>query len=1561
MRFIKRGTAVLLAALLTVPTQPVTTAYAWSTGGTEGQNLEGGFWDADPDNRFSTVTNLYTGTASNSERSSKDEVKFNTGNGQVSVVDRETFDQGEGDAFFEEDGSYTINIPESNPFFPYEVQFTGSEGTASKWFMTPDDSVEVDGHTFYVSAYFDGEVVTQMSLDVAGKTVVVYPEAKKFVDEDWAEVESLLPLTEKRMKADFTGFTSMEPDTVDTEGDEVRKDSLLPLTEKRLTANLTGFTPVELTMVELKEVFAGEESLKPEDKIIWTYGTGNDNYTVNAQEDTIDFSYRTGSWQMIVGDDDQLASQNIRYIVNTQTADAQKWLTTTVYSEDSEGNRSPLVPTRGNYYSYTDGNRLNISIPVKDNGTTELIYVGLGMNTAIFENPRYDHFKVYSGEYNDPIKAETEGTDITEQVFPSDMTVSGAGIHYPEDFWVTMISYDKSGKVTGCLPFQLDMRLIQNEISIVLYEEDSRGNQNSVSSTIYQSENDNDYTDYTVTLRNGYAADEKYFLKLSYTRLGIENNDMVTAVYTGLYSSIAEAIEAGTDPILLEKGYESDYSQGVYFTVFVGDDGSNNQEIYKFCVKTMAVQNTLSCSGLYEVDEYGTWHVDSSIYAENKENCEYYTIKLEGGYPADKNYFLTFSYYRFGIENNELVTAAYIGSYSSIKEATESGAEDQKDTLLLGKGYEADYSQGVYFTVFVGDDDSENQEIYKCCVKTEAVSNSLYCYGLFATDINGDIIIDEISNSVSTRIENGCTMRTVTLKYDYPVDSKYYAIFKYCEMGYVSNALVTAAYAGQYSSIKEAEEAEAEKLKYDDNWDSDTWDTWIYEADYSQGVYFTFFVGEDGSEKQEIYKYYIITKKPKDPVLSDSTSIDFIGLRDEKGEAVNCYIVDSYEDSYSDHCYRTILVDNDVDLTRLAPEFSIDVAGINLYASEGNSEPVRQVSGKSIHDFSKGPVQYTTSSESKDSQANYWLQVVQKTEGPGQLYINSLADADSETTIDDTGMVTSTREMLIDGRYDYCHDILLINKGTEDLTNLKAEIDSDEVELDAYWTLNGNYPLSGFDKITREDASGKYVSYGELANMAKLRIVPKENMADGREISGTLTIKSDDRVLAVLNLTGTVGDPSITTTEIPEAVKYVPYGTMIQNSNKYDWNKVSYDLLDGTLPAGVVMKPNGELYGVPTEIGEFSFTVVMENSYEKFADSQKTLTLTVVDNTNDNVDAATDQGYELTRRVNNVALTSSTDQVMVSEGVFSQFVDLYLDGKKLTRDEDYTAESGSTRLTIKSETLKSSDTTGTHTLGIEFRDEDDNLKRAAQNYEVTEEETNPGGNNPGGNNPGGNNPGGSISSGIGGGSNNGNSNNKSSSSTTTAVNEAARKGQVDPEKGIITGEGSGNCHWQQTDGGWQLIYTDGTAAKGSTTQQTNGDAVEQVLWEMVNGSWYAFGVDGYVKSGWVYDYQLNSWYLTSVETGMLSGWYTDPQDKQTYYIDPVTGKLATGWREIDGNWYYFQAESIAPTWELDKETRNWSYNVNSNAKPFGSMYFNERTPDRYFVNIQGIWDGRNPQ
>ena len=90
-------------------------------------------------------------TAGEETKTEVDEVQFNTGNHVWSVVNQEAFELGTGDVFFEEDGSYTINL-EDNAFFPYEVQFTHDGEVTNEWFMTPDDSVEVGGHTFYVSS-----------------------------------------------------------------------------------------------------------------------------------------------------------------------------------------------------------------------------------------------------------------------------------------------------------------------------------------------------------------------------------------------------------------------------------------------------------------------------------------------------------------------------------------------------------------------------------------------------------------------------------------------------------------------------------------------------------------------------------------------------------------------------------------------------------------------------------------------------------------------------------------------------------------------------------------------------------------------------------------------------------------------------------------------------------------------------------------------------------------------------------------------------------------------------------------------------------------------------------------------------------------------------------------------------------------------------------------------------------------------------------------------------------------------------------------------------------------
>ena len=422
----------------------------------------------------------------------------------------------------------------------------------------------------------------------------------------------------------------------------------------------------------------------------------------------------------------------------------------------------------------------------------------------------------------------------------------------------------------------------------------------------------------------------------------------------------------------------------------------------------------------------------------------------------------------------------------------------------------------------------------------------------------------------------------------------------------------------------------------------------------------------------------------------------------------------------------------------------------------------------------------------------------------------------------------------------------------------------------------------------------------------------------------------------------------ITATKIPnKAMKYVPYSYMLQNSSQLSRNTSNYQLKSGSLPEGMDIKSDGELYGVPEQTGTFTFTVEIDNndstdnSNNTLSLREQTFTLQVIENTNANIEAMTDPGYELTQRVPNLTLDTLTDQTMVSKGDYEEFVNLFLDGVKLEREVDYTAEPGSTRITIKSQTLKRFNTPGTHTLAMEFRTKRNNtLRWAAQNYVIS------------------------------GNGNSNTSNNKvslrgrgsrrgSSSSQTAAVSDIiydSKKGYVHIVTGIITGEGTGYSRWIQDETGWKLNYADRTLARGSIQQLEDGTMIEQILWELINGAWYAFGADGSVKDGWVYDYQLGSWYCTSAESGMKVSWHTDSDDGHTYYLEPETGKLARGWKQINNQWYYFNTDTTSQGWRFDETTGNWNYNANNKEKPFGAMYKNEQTPDGYYVNGDGIWN-----
>lgn len=642
------------------------------------------------------------------------------------------------------------------------------------------------------------------------------------------------------------------------------------------------------------------------------------------------------------------------------------------------------------------------------------------------------------------------------------------------------------------------------------------------------------------------------------------------------------------------------------------------------------------------------------------------------------------------------------GQFTSVVEAEK---QNEITAEICGTGYAMTLSNSKWVTMVTYDGNGIATGCLPFYIYVYAENNNNYIsYGnLYAkSEIGWESVYETCSNDTTEE----CVKRTYTLYAEYPAESTYYLKnMYYYQAGNSNSSAVTAAFAGQYQSIAEASAAGAGNIKeslFQNSGDG-------YAADYSKGVYFTVFVGEDGAE-QEVYRFCIIVKAGTRPkrVASDAAYVTFYGLKDAAGGEVDVYQASQADDSYGDQNFYTMLVENTADLTKLAPVFSM-MEGMNLYA-----EDKLQISGESILDFSKGAVQYTASSESKNVSKNYWLQIVPVNSGK-RLYINSLNDPEAHTR-EDNGVIYSTREMLLDSAHGYRHDILVFNTGIQDIENLGVELVSDTVELDEYWTLSGKNKLSSVTTVNK--APG--VNHGELSNMAKLRLRKKDGVAEGVNVMGTLTIKSGDEALMVLTLTGVIGAPCITTETIPQGVKFVPYGIMIQNNNKYSRNKVSYQLRNGSLPDGVELMPNGELYGVPIKEGEYTFTVRMSSSLSSFYYnySEKTYTLTVLDNTDAHVDAATDQGYDLIQRVEGKRLSDGGSQTLVSQGEYAQFKYVFLDGVKLKEGTDYTSEAGSTRITIRNQTLDLSK--GRHTIGVEFRtqDESNTLNRAAQNYEI---------------------------------------------------------------------------------------------------------------------------------------------------------------------------------------------------------------------------------------------------
>lgn len=151
--------------------------------------------------------------------------------------------------------------------------------------------------------------------------------------------------------------------------------------------------------------------------------------------------------------------------------------------------------------------------------------------------------------------------------------------------------------------------------------------------------------------------------------------------------------------------------------------------------------------------------------------------------------------------------------------------------------------------------------------------------------------------------------------------------------------------------------------------------------------------------------------------------------------------------------------------------------------------------------------------------------------------------------------------------------------------------------------------------------------------------------------------------------------------------------------------------------------------------------------------------------------------------------------------------------------------------------------------------------------------------------------------------------------SSAAIRKDPIKGRISSDRGILTGAANstandGYSHWMQDAHGWWLRFADNSYPKG----QKHGTSSIAYAWELINGNWWAFDEHGYTKTGWLWDETFGGW----------------------FYIDPERG-MQTGWVLIDGAWYYFHL-------------------VSDGRK--GIMYAGQKTPDGYYVDEKGAWDGK---
>lgn len=557
----------------------------------------------------------------------------------------------------------------------------------------------------------------------------------------------------------------------------------------------------------------------------------------------------------------------------------------------------------------------------------------------------------------------------------------------------------------------------------------------------------------------------------------------------------------------------------------------------------------------------------------------------------------------------------------------------------------------------------------------------------------------------------------VMLKEGYSVDSDIYCVLNAHGSAYGddANSYISKAVVGHYDTLDSAIDCEdiKEQLIPTDKASS----TRGYKADYNYkngGAPFTIFF-EDGSvwkvlvlamEYEPKYDENYFKPFTEKPIIGEADPWFRVqGAENISGKKYDTYVVENGKninmDTYYGYGYQTIFInDANADLSNIKPDF--------WYANTDRVYAVSKDSGNRVDEnhtrnFNNENQQYTgiIIDNGKENERNYWVTFKKLNNNGPELYVYG----------------PNEREVILDEYFEFKHDILIANIGNAPLKDINVELlDAENVKLDPYWNVGGN----GNDTLAAFTTTSSNTKYGELPNLAKIRLLP-----DGEgEVKGTLKITAQGQKPVLITLNGKAQNPEIITEKLSDAVKYVPYQQIVATNNMHDWITTQFSVVDGTLPDGVTLNSDtGEIYGVPTvpdgtENVTYKFTVeanyFVDGRDGYFEPSRKEFTLTVKPNTDENVYLASDinDGYSIKQHIGtqtgqySFELETIEDTVFTSNGEYGEFVALYLNGEKLVEGVDYDSESGSTKITIKSQTMDNkTKLDDNNTIAMEFRED----------------------------------------------------------------------------------------------------------------------------------------------------------------------------------------------------------------------------------------------------------------